>query len=519
MRKMRRFAAIAAAAAMTACMAVPMTSMFSASAYDITISDTTKNHTYSAYQIFTGDLTDGVLSNIVWGSGVDGAALLTALKSDTTTGIDFSACTDAASVAKKLEGASAAATDAFAVLVAANKGTASATSTAADDTQTIEGLNAGYYLVMDASSMNGVQDEATTKYIIKVVQDQSVEPKSAAPSVDKQVHDEEGDAEAGATNGWGETADHAINESFQFKLTATLDADKDYADYETYKVVFTDTMAESVTFESLASVTIGSEPVAVDDYTCSANEGQAGGSWTLTINDITKYDADLTNGATVEVVYNAHLNEKAGIGNTDVNKNTVGLQYSNNPNAGGEGELGKTKEDTVWVFTYEVNNTKTDGDNKPMTNAGFTLYLEDGATAVELIYDDTLKAYRPIKGEEKAEEMTSGKSDATTGAFNIVGLDTGTYVLKETTVPGGYNKCDDITITISATHIEADSEATATTDFSQSKNTTNAIVNQMGSTLPSTGGIGTTIFYVVGGALAAGAGVSLIAKKRMKNEE
>ncbi len=523
MKKMRRFAAFVAAMAMVGCMAVPMTGMFTASAYDITITNTTANHTYSAYQIFAGDLDEenGVLSNIVWGSGVDGAALLTALKADTTTGINFSACTDAASVAKALEGASAEATDAFAALVAANKAAAAKTSTAAAGTQTITGLDAGYYLVMDATTMNGVLNEATTKYIIKVVKDQSVDPKSAAPSVDKQVLDETGDAEEGSTNGWGESADHSINESFQFKLTATLEADADYADYDAYKVVFKDTMSDSITFESIASVKVSGADVAADDYSYTASANQKGGSWTLTIADITKYDTDLTNGATIEVVYNAHLNEDAKIGNVDTNKNTVYLQYSNNPNVGGEGELGQTETDTVWVFTYQVENTKVDGDKEPMNGAGFKLYADENcAQEIGLIYDATLKAYRPIKDGETAEEMKSGKGDAegtTSGKFNIVGLDAGSYWLSETTVPVGYNKCDNIAITITAEHIEGETKATATTDFSKSQNTVNEIINQQGSTLPSTGGIGTTIFYVVGGTLVAGAGVSLIAKKRMKN--
>ena len=106
---------------------------------------------------------------------------------------------------------------------------------------------------------------------------------------------------------------------------------------------------------------------------------------------------------------------------------------------------------------------------------------------------------------------------ASDGKFNIKGLDAGKYVLKETTVPGGFNKCEDVNIIVKASHYEIPEGTSSYTMISSDSTMTNAVNNKSGSTLPSTGGIGTTIFYVVGVILMLGAGVLLVTKKRMSS--
>lgn len=471
-----------------------------------TISAPDNGHTYEVYQIFTGDLHNGVLSNVKWGKN--------------GTGTQGEAVTE--NILTELAGATGSDTEKLAVITK-NVDLNSEKYGVATNAAPLTNVPAGYYLIKDVDGEFAGEDDAYTLYIVKVVGNVDIAPKSAKPTVDKQVHDEPADAEAGATDGWGESADHAINESFQFKLIANLPADADFAAYEKYKVVFTDTMSEGVTYESIASVVVDGVTLTADQYTCTATAGKAGGSWTLTIDDIKAISGvSLNDGADIVVIYNAHLNEKAQVnhesGNT-TNKNTVYLEYSNNPNAGGEGSLGKTPEDHVWVFTYEVDNTKVDAtdsaNKKPLAGAGFKLYDSTGTTEIGLIYDATLSAYRPVKTGETAEEMTSAES---TGFFNIKGLDAGTYVLKETTVPAGYNKCADVTVVIKATHVEAADGASATTTLSSDSNVTNTIENKQGSTLPETGGIGTTIFYVLGGMLVVCAVVLMVSKKRMSAE-
>ena len=222
----------------------------------------------------------------------------------------------------------------------------------------------------------------------------------------------------------------------------------------------------------------------------------------------------------IEVIYSAHLNDEALVnhesGNT-TNKNGVNLKYSNNPNAGGENELGQTPDDYVWVFTYDVENTKYSDKVNPaniLAGAGFTLY--DGETAIQLYKKDgeffVYDADNAPEGVEVLTEITS----QTDGTFNINGLDAGTYTLKETKVPAGYNKCEDITIVISATHSEDEDANSATTTLTEAtKGMHNDIVNKNGTTLPETGGIGTTMFYVIGAILVVGAAVVMITRKRM----
>lgn len=506
MKKMNKLLALVLAMVMVLGLAASAFAEAPATPATYTITAPNNGHTYEVYQIFTGDLHEGILSNVKWGKN--------------GTGTEGEAVSEA--VLTELAGATGSDTQKLAVITK-NVNLESEKYGVATNAAPLTNVPAGYYLIKDVDGAFAGQDDAYTLYIVEVVQNVSIAPKSAKPTVDKQVHDETADAEAGATDGWGESADHAINESFQFKLIANLPADTDFDAYKTYKVVFTDTMSAGVTFESIASVTVDGVALTAEQYTCTATAGQAGGSWTLTINDIKAISGvSLNNGADIVVIYNAHLNESAEVnhvsGNTS-NKNTVGLEYSNNPNAGGEGSMGKTPEDTVWVFTYEVDNTKVDAtdssNKKPLAGAGFKLYDSTGTNEIGLIYDDSLNAYRPIKGAETAVEM---KSADTTGKFNIVGLDAGTYILKETTVPAGYNKCADVTVVIKATHAEAADGNSATTTLTSDSNVTNEIENKQGSTLPETGGIGTTIFYVLGGMLVVCAVVLMVSKKRMSAE-
>lgn len=519
MKTAKKLLALLVVAVMLA--AILPTALAASTTYSITITNNAATkHTYEAYQIFTGTLTttgEGenavtTLSDIVWGSGVS-ADVLTALGS-------------AADVAAKLQNGTTSVVE-FGKSVNGYLDTVAGSDSEPENGQyVISNLPAGYYLVKDRDGSLGNANDAYTQYLIRVVKNVTAEPKSAMPTVDKEVYDEPADAEDGEADGWGESADHAINESFQFKLTASLPADTDFGAYETYKVVFNDTMSAGVTFESIDSVTVDRQTLAADGYSCTAKTGDAGTSWTLTIDNIKGVtDVNLNDGADIVVIYNAHLNEKAQVNHesgSTTNKNDVYLEFSNNPNAIGTGqpEMGRTPVDSVWVFTYEVDNTKvdaTDSTNKtPLAGAGFRLYDSASTTEIGLIYDSSISAYRPIKSGETPVEMKSADS---TGVFNIKGLDAGTYILKETTVPAGYNKCDDYTVVISATHAEDASGTSATTTLSDTSKVTNTIENKKGSTLPETGGIGTTLFYVIGSILVIGAVVLLVSKKRMSTAD
>ena len=254
-------------------------------------------------------------------------------------------------------------------------------------------------------------------------------------------------------------------------------------------------------------------------YTIDTTDLESQNSFVVNIPDVKACakDAgfDLNDGATITVTYTAHLNEKAAVnteGGSTSNINKVYLTYSNNPKD--ESSVGQTPESKVCVYTYQLNNTKLAESEYgvPLKGAGFRLYSDEACTEeqeVKLYKEGAF--YYPIKDatdKDAVEMMISGQD----GQFNVRGLDAGTYYLKETKTPDDYSTCPDKEIVISATH--------NVYNVSLAGNLSNKIINKKagGITLPSTGGIGTTIFYVVGGGLMVAAIVLLVTKKRMENK-
>lgn len=500
--------------------------VFAEETYTITISNKNTGYTYEAYQIFAGDLevtTDAqnntikTLSNITWGSGVTDAgknALLSFGK-----GGEEDPYEDAAALAAALTDSDAPAFAAEAAgYFAAAAGTA---DTPSNGGYTISGLEPGYYLIRNTAVPK--TDSAYTGYILQVVGNVTVTPKSAVPTVDKQVQDETADAETGADNeGWGETADHDIGETFRFRLIADI-PDEDAIDaYESYQLVFRDTMSAGVTFESIESVTVNGKSIDeaagdVAGYTYDSNTNQDGTtSLTVTVANLKAHVTGSIRDAVVVVTYKAHLNKKAVIGDRDDNKNTVYLEYSNNPHSE---TTGKTVEDTVYVFTYELVNTKVIGGAAagttptPLNGAGFKLKNAEGKWYK---VDASTKSVSWMDNEADGTEMRSGQD----GKFTFSGLDVGTYTLKETTTPPGYNTCSDVTVVIGAVHAETDDGASsAITINGESGAVGVSVENYPGSHLPSTGGMGTTIFYVAGSVLLIGAGILLVTRRRMNGDK
>ena len=485
--------------------------------YSITINNSTAGHTYEAYQIFTGDLATNeagnkVLSNIVWGSGVSEAG-------QTALG-------DAAAKAETLK--TEADAKAFAKAVAPYLTTAAGSAnTVTDGKYVISGLAAGYYLVKDQDGSLTGDNDSYTEYIIQVVGNVTATPKSDVPEVQKKVKDINDSTDTTKTD-WQDSADYDIGDSIPFQLKATL-ADN-VSSYTTYKVVFHDTLSKGLTYNNDAKVYIGGTETNGFTVTATVN---ADGTTTLTVScdDVKALNAVSSSAITVE--YTAKLNENAVLGSAG-NPNEVYLEYSNNPNKSenGNNETGETPKDVVIVFTYKTIINKVDSDNKPLTGAAF-------------------KLEKLIKGKDgAADTWTTVKEftvDETTTSFTFSGLDDGQYKLTETKTPAGYNTIDPIYFVIEATHDEtADAPTLKTlnaylTDANGNKQTemkdgesvnidlgtvdltagsiTTTVVNKSGSELPSTGGIGTTIFYVLGGVLVLAAVVLLVTKKRMSGAE
>lgn len=522
------------AVAMVCAMAIP------AFAYNIK-EDINKDHSFEAFQIFKGDVEGNKISNATWGSNITHPDdFLEKLKDAPIIGaqfqsIDATNATDAATVQKVLAVISKWSNSdndsiAFARFVCKYLyPTADANPThAAIGNHTLHFDDAGYYLIVDTTYFKpGDSYVAYNSFMLTVTQanwNVDVTPKVEKPSVKKEVYDNQD----GTSNeaGFGSSADHAINEKFQFKLTATLPASTDHAYdyYDTYAVCFKDTLSEGITYDGPDSVVIeskgnpGNRYDITDSSTIDISKLESQNYFEVNIHDVKACakDAgfDLNDGATITFTYTAHLNEKAyvniGSGSTE-NKNSVQLKYSNNPRPGDY--WGTTPKSEVYVFTYQLNNTKlAETENgTPLPGAVFQLYSDKDCTQEVKLYK-VGNIYYPIKDatdkNKDAVQMISGQD----GQFNVKGLDAGTYYLKEITPPSGYSACADKEIVISATH--------DVNHVSLSGNLSTTIINKKagGITLPSTGGIGTTIFYVVGGGLMVAAIVLLVTKKRMENK-
>lgn len=531
-KTIKKLLAALLAVAMVCAMAIP------AFAYNIK-EDINKDHSFEAFQIFKGDVEGNKISNATWGSNITHPDdFLEKLKDAPIIGaqfqsIDATNATDAATVQKVLAVISKWSNSdndsiAFARFVCKYLyPTADANPThAAIGNHTLHFDDAGYYLIVDTTYFKpGDSYVAYNSFMLTVTQanwNVDVTPKVEKPSVKKEVYDNQD----GTSNeaGFGSSADHAINEEFKFKLTATLPASNvhvyDY--YDKYTVCFNDTLSKGITFDKVETVEItngdGGTPQVINNYTLDLNDPQS--SFKLSIDDVKTCVSgiDLNKGATITVTYTAHLNDKAYVntaGGSTSNINKVYLTYSNNPKD--ESSIGKTPESTpVYVYTYQLNNTKYHDDDNPnnvLAGAGFRLYSDEAChdeDEIKLKMNDDDTYSRDFSTEGKGVEMISGQD----GQFNVKGLDAGTYYLKETKTPDGYSACKVIPVTIKADHSRNDQVNL------EGSNLTNDIVNIKagGITLPSTGGIGTTLFYVVGGGLMVAAIVLLVTKKRMENK-
>lgn len=518
------------AVAMVCAMAIP------AFAYD-TKEDLDTKHEYDAFQIFKGDVSDDntKISHVEWGKNIPHPEdFLPKLRADSTLSSEFA---NADSLQKVLDVMKDWKTSddnsiAFARFVCNYIYTdANANSTPVKQgghTGGFELDEAGYYLIVDTSPFSdGDSYHAYNSFLLKVNKAHyhvQITPKVVKPTVEKKVYDNDDGSSSGDNNGWGSSADHAINEEFKFRLIATLPESENngraYDYYDKYTVCFNDTLSDGITFDKLDKVEIANvdgvnpQVIDADNYTRTPNGSQ---SFKLSIDNVKTCaraaNLDLNKGATITVTYTAHLNETAYVntaGGDTKNKNRVYLEYSNNPRI--DTSLDHTTTNEVCVYTYQLNNTKYRdevNENNKLEGAGFRLYSDEACNnEIKLKKNNDGTYSRDFSTGASGVEMISDNK----GQFNVKGLDAGTYYLKETNPPAGYGACANKEIVISATH------DVNHVDLSGSLSTT--IINKKagGITLPSTGGIGTTLFYVVGGGLMVAAIVLLVTKKRMENK-
>lgn len=499
-KAMKKLMAALLAVAMVCAMAIPAfadgsSSTSTAAVTKYTITAPKNGHTYEIYQIFTGDydaLQPSMLTNIKWGengTGTVGAAV-------------------EQNVLNALSAVASSASDKAKLDVIENYVKLDTTPVAIVTNGSSVEVVGGYYLIKDKDgSLSG--SEPYTTYLVSVVGHVTINPKSSAvPEFNKKLKDT--NDSTGEVSRWQDSADYDIGDYIPFRLQGTVPAD--YDSYKTYYYAFHDVEEKGLTFDpSSVEVFVGDEETGTKittGYTVDTNPAD-GCTFEIVFDDL-KNIPSVTAKSIITVTYKSQLNGNAVLGKKG-NVNTAQLEYSNNPRGKG---TGTTPWDNVIVFTYKVVVNKVDQAGQPLDGAEFTLTKKiNGA-------DDFVQTMTIDAGNK--------------ALFTLSGLDDGVYTLTETVTPAHYNTISPITFTVNADHTitweterrediltslsgdTASGEITFTSSKTDGTLTTN-VINNIGTTLPGTGGIGTTIFYVIGGGLMVAAAILLITKKRMEN--
>ena len=322
----------------------------------------------------------------------------------------------------------------------------------------------------------------------------TINEKNGKPTIDKKV--KEG-------SDFGETNDAAIGDYVEFQLTINV------VDGTPVNYVAHDTMSAGLTFvnkgaQSLKVTRNDAELTSGSDYEVVTTGLEDKCTFEVKFKD----DVLKTNDKVV-ITYWAQINEKAVVGTTG-NTNSAILKYGTNGTAHG----GQT---TTYVWGFDVKKYTKGSDSSEVPLAGAKFQVKNGGNVASFKYDNANKVYK-FEGWDVADAAGLVKVVETpaTGEVKFEGLDSGAYALEEVEAPKGYNKLNDaIKFTIADENAPVKGQVSYGTD-----NATGIIkvLNNAGTTLPSTGGIGTTIFYLIGGGLMVAAAVLLIAKKRMENK-
>ena len=500
-KAMKKLMAALLAVAMVCAMAIPAfadgsssTSTAAVTRYMITAPK--NGHTYEIYQIFTGDYDasqPSMLANIKWGkngTGTAGDAVEQTVLDALSKVASYTSDNDKLTVIEKYIDLSTAP-----LVTITNGGTAN-------------DVVGGYYLIKDQDG-TVPSSETYTPYIVSVVCDITIKPKSnEVPKFTKKLKDT--NDTTGVITGWQDSADYDIDDKIPFRLQGTVS--KDFDSYKTYYYAFHDVEEKGLTFDpSSVKVFVGDEEtgtkIDASNYTVVTNPAD-GCTFEIVFDDL-KNIPSVTAKSIITVTYESTLNGNAVLG-AQGNVNTAKLEYSNNPRGNG---TGTTPWDNVIVFTYKVVVNKVDQAGQPLVGAQFTLTKKING------------------GTEVIKTMTIDSSET---QFTLSGLDDGEYTLTETVTPAHYNTISPITFTVKADHTitwETERREDILTSLSGDKKVgeitfassktdgtlTTDVINNIGTTLPGTGGIGTTIFYVIGGGLMVAAAILLITKKRMEN--
>lgn len=498
MKLFKKLASFILAFAMVMAIAMPSVVVAADTTYKLTLQNTVEGHTYEVYQVFSGTLSTKnnkkVLSDLKWGSGVKANAYTETAKTKAETLTD--------EVAAR----------AFAKELVDGKKLSNPTKTVESNATTTEitGLTAGYYLVKDTDRSLENKHDSYTAYILQVVGDATTSVKSDVPSSEKKVKDIN-DSTDTDTIVWQDAADWDIGDEVPFKIEGTLPSN--YDKYTKYTLKFHDKEQEGLTFKR-DTVKVFIDNTEITEGFRVVENPEDNDTFDVVFDDLKTTSAK--NNSVIRVEYKSVLNERANLGKPG-NENTMYMEFSNNPNNEQGGETGKTPEDTVIVFTYKVSVNKVNEKGDKLDGAEFTL------EKIHKVSSDKYE-WKPIT-----------KVDGTAGdVFEFKGIDDGEYRLTETRAPANYDKLSDpIYFTVTAGHVDGaapyldtfsgniTSGNVGTMTFTANKDysiLSTKVVNKPGSSLPETGGMGTTILYVAGAVMILAAGAFLVMQKKAEDK-
>ena len=410
--------------------------------------------------------------------------------------------------------------------------TAKGTATASGETATIDLNEAGYYLVYCEGSAVDDGDTITAAVsLTSTTPSVEISPKFDAPTIEKYIKHNEKDL-------WGNVGDNQIGDEVEFKIISTV---PDTYNYDSYTYIIHDKMHQGLTSKVKADsdvvikVNDSGDSLADRFYEVNTDPADPADECTFEINvDILAAieEGVMKKGDKLYVYYKAELNSGALIYSEGKQHNIAKLEYSNNPYATGTGE---TAEHVVYDWTYNIAVNKVDENNKELDGAKFVLAkqeidISDLEVNAEGVPTKTENLIGLVKIADGYCMATSADTDNVTyvmdaGSIMLKGLDDSvTYYLYEIKAPDGYNMATKpVTFKINAEYNESGSETqegypTFTVDNTPADKFEINIINQSGTQLPTTGGMGTKMFYIVGMMLMTGSAVMLITKKRMKAE-
>ena len=492
MKKMKKIFALAIALVMVLGMS---TSVFAASDGSITIQNTVKDKEYNIYKVFDATYSG---TNVAYTYDGSNATFLAALQAENSPFTTTANTAGSYNVVIK-ESATDAAILEFIKGQAANVGSAVKTLTGDGKTQTAKGLGYGYYYITTTTGTNVTIDSALKDVTV-------IDKNEVIPPPDKTESTGTYTDVSAATAKVGDTVNYKVTGTITRYVGKTL----------VTNLYFSDTMTSGLTPGAVTDIVVkvkGPNAEAQTTLTSGTDYTAAVSGQTITITLPTATVADgvptfkFETGTTYEITYKAIVNANSIVPGKD--SNTVTLYYNNNQKVG---------EDSTTIENYQITLTKQDATSKAkLAEAEFKLYdAQTGGNEVSVVlvpfataYPDAETAdadygtakstvnnvYRKATSEETGVTMVTG----TTGIIEIRGLNNGSYYFEETKAPTSYNA------------LTGRTEATTITDA----NATISVDNASGAELPSTGGIGTTIFYIIGAILVIGAGVVLVTRRRM----